>query len=908
MKHITKSISIVLALLMLTSVFAVAPITASATETTQFSTGKDSGKTGECEWSFDSATNELTISGNGYMDSYYEDVPAPWNEFRNDIKKVSILNGVRSIGSYAFGYYKNLNEISIAKSVIKIENYAFNGTAYYENEENWTDGILYIDNFLISTNESIPKYVAVKDGTTVIADYAFAYRYDLKSIEIPESVISIGENVFESCNDIERFNVDSGNSVYSSEYGNLYNKTQTEFIKYARAKSDTTFTVPDEVEHISEYAFYNCDNLESVTISNNVNSIGECAFMGCYNLKSINIPDGVKYIEKATFHGCSSLEEINLSDNIVKIDSQAFYYCESLKEITLPNKINSIGYGAFLQCKGIKSVTLPNSITNIGDNAFGYYQKEDSDDIVLQKIDNFTINGYSGSIAERYANENGFAFVSLGQAEKISDFTYSPLDESTIAITGYIGNDSDIVIPNEINGLNVVRIESSAFENNASIENVVLPENITQISYKLFSECTNLKSIVIPDKVTKIDDQAFYNCTSLESITLPKYLKSIGEFAFYRCRSLTNIDIPETVETLGMSAFDSCSSLMSVVIPDNITEISEQAFVDCTNLADVKIGKNVEIIGATAFQGCNKLVKITLPVGVKKIRWYAFNCDNLAFISIPNTVKTIEQNAFSYRLNHIFYMGSEDDWSNIQIDENNNYLNNATKHYNEYDIKVEFVKTVAPDCKNMGYDLYKCTICGNEIKANYTDIIGHIYINDVCTMCGEVKPESTDNTNPTEKPSETTTPAPKLKKSSVSLKAGQTSTITVQNKGNNKVTYKSLNSKVATVKNGKVTALKKGKSNITVTVGKTKLTYKVSVTTSPKLSKKSVSVKKGKTVTVKITGKASGVNNKYTNTKYAKIKSKRSATKLKIKGLKKGKTTLKIKVNGVVLKLKVTVK
>ncbi len=159
---------------------------------------------------------------------------------------------------------------------------------------------------------------------------------------------------------------------------------------------------------------------------------------------------------------------------------------------------------------------------------------------------------------------------------------------------------------------------------------------------------------------------------------------------------------------------------------------------------------------------------------------------------------------------------------------------------------------------------------------------------------------------PATEPAPATTP--KLKKSSVSLKAGKTATITVLNKGTNKLSFKSSNSKVASVKNGKVTALKKGTAKITVTVGKTKLTYTVKVTTSPKLSKSSVTVKKNATATVKITGKTTSVKNKYVNTKTAKIISKTTATTLKVKGLKKGKTTLKIKVNGVALKLKVTVK
>ena len=121
--------------------------------------------------------------------------------------------------------------------------------------------------------------------------------------------------------------------------------------------------------------------------------------------------------------------------------------------------------------------------------------------------------------------------------------------------------------------------------------------------------------------------------------------------------------------------------------------------------------------------------------------------------------------------------------------------------------------------------------------------------------------------------------------------------------------WKSSDSKVVKVKNGKLTALKKGTATVTATLTTgEELTCKVKATSSPKLSKNSVTVKKGKTVTVKITGKASSVKNVYTNTKYAKILSKNTAAVLKIKGLKKGSTALKIKVNGVILKLRVNVK
>lgn len=149
---------------------------------------------------------------------------------------------------------------------------------------------------------------------------------------------------------------------------------------------------------------------------------------------------------------------------------------------------------------------------------------------------------------------------------------------------------------------------------------------------------------------------------------------------------------------------------------------------------------------------------------------------------------------------------------------------------------------------------------------------------------------------------------PTLLRMTLAMKAGTSQTVGIIN-GKAK-SWTTSNKKVATVKNGRITALNKGKVTVTATLttGK-KLTCKVTVTTAPKLSKTTVNVKKGGTATVKLSGKVSSINNKYTNTKVAKITSKANATTLKIKGLKKGTTTLKITVNGVkTLSLKVKVK
>lgn len=178
----------------------------------------------------------------------------------------------------------------------------------------------------------------------------------------------------------------------------------------------------------------------------------------------------------------------------------------------------------------------------------------------------------------------------------------------------------------------------------------------------------------------------------------------------------------------------------------------------------------------------------------------------------------------------------------------------------------------------------------------------------------DISPEKND---PKSDKSNTSDSKAKLSKTSVSLKAGATKTLTVS--GGKAKSWNSSKNSVVKVKNGKITALKKGTAKITVTLtnGK-KLTCNVKVTTSPSIkingkkfkSSKTYSVKKGKKLKVAVTGKASSVKNVYksSNKKIAKVISPVSAKNIKIKAYKKGKATVTVKVNGVNFKIKVKVK
>jgi len=142
-----------------------------------------------------------------------------------------------------------------------------------------------------------------------------------------------------------------------------------------------------------------------------------------------------------------------------------------------------------------------------------------------------------------------------------------------LTITKYTGNDKNVVIPEQIDGVTVTRIGHCAFHDN-KLENVVIPDSVTRIGNWAFSN-NKLENIVIPDSVTHIGYSAFgYN--KLENIVIPDSVTHIDNWAFSN-NKLENIVILNSVTHIGAWAF-SYNELQNIVIPDSVTHIGFLAF------------------------------------------------------------------------------------------------------------------------------------------------------------------------------------------------------------------------------------------------------------------------------------------------------------------------------------------
>lgn len=316
--------------------------------------------------------------------------------FRNctSLTDVIIGNGVTSINSSAFRGCTSLTNITISNSVTSIESGAFLDTGYYNDASNWDNGVLYIGNYLIVADTSITGGYAIKDGTTLIASYAFSncssltgiiiansvttigsYAFNncsLTRVAIPDGVTSIGRGIFANCNSLEYISVSTGNTSFKSIDGDLYSYDGYTLVHYAVGKTETSFVIPDSVITIYGSAFRGCTSIKSVTIGDNVTSIGVYVFYDCTSLESVTIGGNVTSIGSGAFENCTSLTNIVIPDSVISIGYEAFYNCTALKCVTLGKSVTSIDYYTFYNCSSLTAVIIPENVTSIGFCAFLY--------------------------------------------------------------------------------------------------------------------------------------------------------------------------------------------------------------------------------------------------------------------------------------------------------------------------------------------------------------------------------------------------------------------------------------------------------------------------------------------------------------------------------------------------------
>ena len=316
------------------------------------------------------------------------------NAFKNcnTLTKVNIPSTVTNIGNNVFKDCTNLKEVTIPDSVTSVEADVFVGTALLNNQ---SSTVKYADKWVIDSDNV--QNVILRDDTRGIAGRAFSGCTKLKSIKIPEGAIRISIYAFYNCSSLTDITIpDSLKEIGWYAFGGCSSLEHIE--------------IPDSVTWVGDDAFAYCSKLKNIAMPKSISKVNDWIFYGCSNLESITLHDGIKSIGIYAFYDCTKLKEIAIPSSVKSIQKYAFAYCRSLQNVVLPRSVTSLGDKAFLNCSSLETITIPDSVTEISSSAF---------DGCSSKL---TIKGAKGSLAEKFAKQQGFKF-------EVVKFTHGRADE-----------------------------------------------------------------------------------------------------------------------------------------------------------------------------------------------------------------------------------------------------------------------------------------------------------------------------------------------------------------------------------------------------------------------------------------------------------------------------------------------
>lgn len=513
-------------------------------------------------WNLKKYIKELEIHGNAGMNMpeqcFYDvpniesvvisgavDVPRDMFGKCTGLKKVTLKNGMKSIGEDAFRDCSSLESVIFENTVLeKISDGAFWGCSALSS-------------------------IALPDSVTEIERNAF-FETGLRNIQLPEKLTLIGGGAFCNCKNLKQVQL------------------------------------PPQLKELGEGAFFNCENLTQIQLPAQLNKLGTDAFRNCTSLDKIDIPAGLKQIESATF--CNTgLTSVTLHEGLTKIEDWAFHDCLKLKKIRIPKSVTDIGGLAL----GIRY--------NMGNGA---------EEVIPG---GFTVEGYTGSAAERYVkrmhqSENLYhvffkdvKFVSIGgqtaavtnigktkiSALKTGAFTGKPLTQAlTITYGGKkLVNGRDYTLTWEKNkniGTASVTIKGKGKYNGSVTKKfrITVQKNavytVSRLKYKISNADTSGKGTVV---FTGATDKA-----ARKTLTIPTTVK-IGGKNF-------------RVTAIGGSAMSGAKKLTTLKLGGNVTTIGAKAFYSCSNLSNVTIFSTkltTAKTGANAFKGIRSNCRFKVP-------------------------------------------------------------------------------------------------------------------------------------------------------------------------------------------------------------------------------------------------------------------------------------------------------
>lgn len=524
------------------------------------------------EFDFESNTERLEIYNYAFSGSNISSVTIPAStvilaadSFANSksLKSVTFEEGF-SMANIPAGVFKNcssLTAIKIPRSVKAIGEEAFLncsklGSVEFENGTQLEE-IYYraFANCLRLQSISVPegvktiysgafsgsglRYAYLPSTLTTLESCVFQNASSLRNINIPSGLTALDESTFEGCTMLNITipdNIESlGNkALYDCRsFGGSVNHITSfgDSCLYNTAITQLDLSDCDAPLTIGDYAFSDCESLESASFENStVSKMGKGVFREAYSLESIILPSDITEVPEE-FAYDTAVSHIELPDTVKSIGDYAFT-AAALEDITIPSATDYIGRYAFAVCYNLSEV-------NFSQRSGDYYEISHYAFMECTSLKSITI-------PRGLNNINSYCFFGSGL--------------------------ESINLPSSLKYINQYAFASS------QLLSVVLPKKVQRIREGAFQECIRLNAVEIePDsELYQIDLIAFQNCTSLTTMSFPEGLNKIDNSAFSNCR-LRNVELPLSCASVGDGAFAD-NPLLSLTVSNKRTTLNKRSF------------------------------------------------------------------------------------------------------------------------------------------------------------------------------------------------------------------------------------------------------------------------------------------------------------------------------------------
>ena len=401
-----------------------------------------------------------------------------------NLKTVKLSDGLYYMGYNAFCNCASLKEITLPATLSESGG---KGSYSYDYQGLWFENCVSLKKVVLSEGTSIIlpytfrdmpilETVVIPESVAEIGKYAFSGCTNLKDVKLPTELYSLGEYAFSECDSLKEITLPAGLCETDGGYwfNNCYRLEKVIFEEGMgeipnKALYNTpllrTVDIPDSVSIIGNYAFKDCNNVETIKLSNNLISLGYQAFANNMFVQEVTIPQyltqtgdaGTAYnwLYGNWFYRCGKLHKITFEEGLTEIPEDAFNATTSLRTVVFPSTLSTINIRSFSNCFSLSDMNLPNSLTTVKYKAFA----------------------------------NCYSLEEVTIPKNLTDAPYSYWDMETGRWFSDCYNLKTIIFADGLKEIPNHSIKESY------IKHIIMPKSITAIRKSAFNDCYSIQTI-----------------------------------------------------------------------------------------------------------------------------------------------------------------------------------------------------------------------------------------------------------------------------------------------------------------------------------------------------------------------------------------------------------------------------